>query len=58
MTGKERKEELAFAARIAQKLNGPSEAILGYHGLLMEEVRRSGPAEAIEDLEKIALAAG
>ena len=57
MTGKERKEELAFAARIAQKLNGPSEAILGYHGLLMEEVRRSGPAEAIEDLEKIALAA-
>lgn len=57
MAGSERKEELARAARIAQKLNGPSEAIVGFHGLLMEEVRRSGPAEALEDLEKIAVAA-
>src|SRR6056297_187701 len=57
MTGIERKEELAFAARIAQKLNGPSEAIVGYQSLLLDEVRRTGPEEALEDLEKIATAA-
>ena len=57
MTGIERKEELAFAARIAQKLNGPSEAIVGYHSLLLEEVQRTGPEEALDDLEKIATAA-
>ena len=56
MNGQAHNEKLALAARISQKLNGPSEAIVGFHSLLIEEVHRSGPAEAIEDLEKIGVA--
>lgn len=58
MAGQGRKDKLAFAARISQKLNGPSEAIVGFQSLLIEEVRRSGPEDALEDLEKIGVAAG
>jgi adenylate cyclase len=47
----------AYATRIAQKLTGPTEAILGFQALLMDEVRRSGPADALADLEKAATAA-
>lgn len=49
-------QKLAFAARISQKLNGPSEAIAGFHALLVEEVRGNGPADALADLENIGLA--
>ena len=52
-----RNEKLAFAARISQKLNGPSEAIIGFLTLLLEEVARSGPADALEDLNKVEVAA-
>lgn len=47
----------AYATRIAQKLNGPSEAILGFQALLMEEVRRSGPNAALDDLQSVFKAA-
>ena len=46
MVTRERKDKLAFAARISQKLNGPSEAIVGFHALLIEEVRRMQPKPA------------
>ena len=57
MAGQQDKDKLAFAARISQKLNGPSEAIVGFHTLLIEEVRRTGPEAALEDLRKIGVAA-
>jgi adenylate cyclase len=57
MAGQGRSDKLAFAARISQKLNGPAEAIVGYHSLLIEEVRRSGPQAALEDLQLIGVAA-
>jgi adenylate cyclase len=44
---------LALATRVAQKIAGPAEAILGYQTLILEELRQSGPAEAREDLEKV-----
>ena len=50
-------QKLAFATRISQNLNGPSEAILGFLALLIEEVRRSGPADALDDLGKVEAAA-
>ena len=58
MAGQESKDKLAFAARISQKLNGPSEAIVGFHTLLTEELRRTGPQAALKDLQKIGIAAG
>ena len=44
-------------ARIAQKLADPAQAILGYQELIVEEVRRQGPSEALPDLEKVLRAA-
>jgi class 3 adenylate cyclase len=58
MASRDRKHRLAFAARISEKLIGPAEAIVGFHALLMEEVRRNGPEGALEDLQKIGVAAG
>lgn len=57
MTEKGRIGDLAYATRIAQKLTGPAEAILGFQSLLIEEVRRNGPPAALEDLEKVTDAA-
>ncbi|WP_162292633.1 adenylate/guanylate cyclase domain-containing protein [Hartmannibacter diazotrophicus] len=42
---------------VAQRLSGPSELILGFQSLVVEEVRRIGPAAALEDLEKVLVAA-
>ncbi len=57
MVSETRKDKLALATRISQNLNGPSEAIVGFHNLLTEEVRRTGPTAALEDLQKIGVAA-
>ncbi|TMM51712.1 adenylate/guanylate cyclase domain-containing protein [Sulfitobacter sabulilitoris] len=57
MAPQRHRDKLALATRISQKLMGPSEAISGYHALLIEEVRRVGPAEALADLDRIGLAA-
>lgn len=43
----------AYAARITQHLKGPSDALIGFQTLLLEEVRRNGPQEALQDLEKV-----
>lgn len=42
----------AYAVRIGQRLGGPAQAILGYQQLLLEEIRESGPADAVPDLER------
>ncbi len=47
----------AYAARIAQKLADPAQAILGYQQMIVEEVRENGPAGALPDLEKVLRAA-
>jgi adenylate cyclase len=57
VTEKGRIGHLAFATRIAQKLTGPAEAILGFQSLLIEEVHRNGPPAALEDLDKVTDAA-
>lgn len=57
MDKSERTQKLAYAARISQKLSGPSEAIIGFLGLLTDEMERSGPAEGLEDLAKVHIAA-
>lgn len=44
-------------ARIAQKIADPAQAILGYQELIIEEVRRQGPSEALPDLENVLRAA-
>lgn len=53
----DRLEKLAYAARISQKLVGPSEAINGFLGLLFEQVQTSGPSEALGDLANVQTAA-
>ncbi len=57
MTAKGRIGNLAYATRIAQKLTGPAEAILGFQALLIDDVHRNGPAAALEDLDKVTDAA-
>jgi class 3 adenylate cyclase len=47
----------AYAARIVQRFVDPAQAILGYQELIVEEVRETGPREALCDLEKVLLAA-
>ncbi|MDF1586747.1 adenylate/guanylate cyclase domain-containing protein [Marinimicrococcus flavescens] len=42
----------AYEVRIGQRLGGPAQAILGYQQLLVEEVRETGPADALPDLER------
>lgn len=57
MDNSERSQKLAYAARISQKLSGPSEAIIGFLGLLSDELERSGPSGILEDLSKVQIAA-
>ncbi len=57
MTAKGRIGNLAYATRIAQKLTGPAEAILGFQTLLIDGVHRNGPSAALEDLDKVTDAA-
>lgn len=47
----------ALLLRIAQRLSGPAEAIAGFQDIVLEELQKSGPKEAIEDAEKVQLAA-
>lgn len=49
--------ERARAARIAQRLTGPTQALLGFQELVVEQVREAGPASALRDLEQILEAA-
>ncbi|WP_223423804.1 adenylate/guanylate cyclase domain-containing protein [Tateyamaria pelophila] len=53
----DRHHKLAYAARISQRLSGPSEAITGFLDLIFVEVQNSGPTDALEDLEKVRTAA-
>ena len=53
----DRSLKLAYAARISQKLSGPAEAIIGFLGLLADDLERSGPADVLEDLGKVQTAA-
>ena len=46
-----------YIARLAQKIADPAQAILGYQELVIEDVQRTGPAEALPDLEKVLAAA-
>ena len=57
MTAKGRIGNLAYATRIAQKLTGPAEAILGFQTLLIDGVHRNGPSAALEDPDKVTDAA-
>ncbi len=47
----------ALLLRIAQRLSGPAEAIAGFQDIVLEELHKSGPKDAIEDAEKVRLAA-
>jgi adenylate cyclase len=47
----------AYAAAIAERLIGPAQALLGYQELIVEQVREAGPAEALDDLENVLVAA-
>lgn len=47
----------AHAAGLAQRLAGPTQALLGFQELIVEAVRESGPADALDDLEKVLVAA-
>ena len=53
----ERTIDRAYAAGLAQRLAGPTQALLGFQELIVEAVRESGPAEALDDLEKVLVAA-
>ncbi len=57
MSGPESIGGRAYAARIAQRLTGPAQALLGYQELIVEQVRETGPAAALEDLERVLVAA-
>lgn len=57
MDNSDHTQKLAYAARISQKLSGPSEAIIGFLGLLSDELERSGPDDVLEDLAKVQIAA-
>ena len=47
----------AYAERIAQRLIGPAQALVGYQELIVEQVRESGPPDALQDLERVLVAA-
>lgn len=47
----------ALATRIAQRLTGPAEAIFGFQDLIVEELSRTGPGEALADALKVREAA-
>jgi signal transduction histidine kinase len=48
----------AVATRVAQRLAGPAEAILGYQELIAEDLAKSGPVAAAADAERVLAAAG
>ena len=50
-------KRLMQAARIAQRLASPAEALFGTQQLLLEEVAKTAPQDAIDDLEKVLEAA-
>ena len=43
----------AVATRVAQRLAGPAEAILGYQEMIVEDLLRSGPGEACDDAARV-----
>ena len=47
----------AYAAALAERLAGPTQALLGFQELIVETVRETGPAEALDDLERVLIAA-
>ncbi|MEP3639849.1 MAG: adenylate/guanylate cyclase domain-containing protein [Paracoccaceae bacterium] len=47
----------AITTRIAQRLAGPVEVILGYQELIVEDVQSSGPPEALKDAQQVLKAA-
>lgn len=47
----------ALLIRIAQRLFGPAEAIAGFQEIVLDELKASGPKEAIPDAEKVRMAA-
>ncbi|WP_157973626.1 adenylate/guanylate cyclase domain-containing protein [Tropicimonas sp. IMCC34043] len=47
----------AMSIRIAQRLFGPAEAIAGFQDIVLEELRKSGPDEALADALKVQAAA-
>ena len=47
----------AYAAAVAQRLVGPTQALLGFQELIVERVREAGPVEALPDLERVLVAA-
>jgi hypothetical protein len=48
----------AVATRVAQRLAGPAEAILGYQELIAEDLAKSGPLAAAADAARVLAAAG
>src|SRR5690606_33659657 len=49
--------ERTRAARIAQRLTGPAQALLGVQELVVDQVREEGPDGALPDLERVLSAA-
>lgn len=47
----------ALLIRIAQRLFGPAEAIAGFQDIVLDELRKSGPNEAVRDAVKVRVAA-
>jgi class 3 adenylate cyclase len=41
------------AAQVIQAVAGPAHAIVGYQELLVEDVRKEGPADALPDLQRV-----
>ena len=57
MSAEARIRSRALATRIAQRLTGPAESILGFQTLIVEELTRTGPAGALDDAGKVRAAA-
>lgn len=47
----------ALLIGIAQRLSGPAEAIAGFQDIVLEELRKTGPREALDDALKVQSAA-
>ncbi|MFD0981946.1 adenylate/guanylate cyclase domain-containing protein [Tropicimonas aquimaris] len=47
----------ALLIRVAQRLSGPAEAIAGFQDIVLEELRKSGPNDALADALKVQVAA-
>ena len=57
MAAEARIRSRALATRIAQRLTGPAESILGFQTLIVEDLTRSGPAGALADAQRVREAA-